>query len=77
MLYLKFKSIGCFSGLGNPRGFENPFLLSFGVLWFRLHNYHAREMVKRMGLTSDADLERYDEIIFNEARKFTVAIHQV
>ena len=26
------------SGFGNPRGNENPFLMSLGILWFRYHN---------------------------------------
>ncbi|KAF4525818.1 hypothetical protein B566_EDAN013267, partial [Ephemera danica] len=33
--------------LGNPRGNENPFLLTFGVMWFRWHNVIARELRKQ------------------------------
>lgn len=65
------------SGLGNPRGFENPFLLSFGVLWFRLHNYYANETATSKGWTSDEDLFKFDERIFNQARKMVVGIYQV
>ena len=64
-------------GLGNPRAFENPFLLSFGVLWFRWHNYQANQIAADHGWTSDEDLVRFDETIFNQARKFVVASYQV
>lgn len=62
-------------GLGNPRGFENPFLLTIGVLWFRLHNWEAKNIRERMGYS--VDNEEHDEEIFNEARKFVTAVHQV
>ena len=29
------------SELGNPRGNENPYLLTFGILWFRVHNFRV------------------------------------
>ncbi|XP_062620936.1 dual oxidase 2-like [Saccostrea cucullata] len=61
--------------LGNPRAMENPFLLSFGVLWFRWHNYLAEEYI-RMKNIQESDLEKYDEQIFNYARKWVVASHQ-
>lgn len=55
---------------------ENPFLLSFGVLWFRWHNYWAEEYIKMKNI-QESDLEKYDEQIFNYARKWVVASHQV
>ncbi|XP_078316138.1 dual oxidase 2-like [Crassostrea virginica] len=60
---------------GNPRAMENPFLLSFGVLWFRWHNYLAEEYIKMKNIPED-ELEKYDEQIFNHARKWVVASHQ-
>jgi len=33
-----------FLGFGNPRGNENPFLMSIGIVWFRYHNYMARKI---------------------------------
>ena len=58
------------TGLGNPRGNENPFLLAFGVLWFRWHNYVADEIAKaHPGLN--------DEQVFNLAKKKVIATHQV
>lgn len=65
-----------YSGFGNPRAMENPFLLSFGVLWFRWHNYWAEEYIKMKNI-QESDLEKYDEQIFNYARKWVVASHQV
>lgn len=56
--------------LGNSRGNENPFLLTFGVLWFRFHNFLA-EKLKREHPTWG------DERLFNEARKWLIAVHQV
>ena len=56
--------------LGNPRGNENPFLLTFGILWFRYHNYKARQL--KVGHPDWSD-----EKLFNEARKWTIAIYQV
>lgn len=64
------------TGFGNPRAMENPFLLSFGVLWFRWHNYLAEEYIKMKNIPED-ELEKYDEQIFNHARKWVVASHQV
>ena len=58
-----------FTGLGNPRGFENPFLLAFGVLFFRWHNYLA------MNIQADHATWN-DEAVFNEARKHVIAHHQ-
>ncbi|XP_066271340.1 dual oxidase 2-like isoform X5 [Branchiostoma lanceolatum] len=58
-----------FFKLGNPRGNENAFLLTFGVLWFRWHNYLA-DMIA----TKQPDWS--DERVFNEARKWVIATHQ-
>lgn len=57
-----------FFKLGNPRGNENPFLLTFGVLWFRWHNYWADKF--------KANTEWNDERIYNEARKWVIATYQ-
>ena len=66
-----FTSFNCnCSGIGNPRGNENPFLLAFGVLWFRWHNHLCK-------ILSDANKDWDDERIFNEARKLVIAQHQV
>lgn len=63
------KSAKRFNGLGNPRGNENPFMLSFGVLWFREHNRHARRLAA-------AHPDWSDEKIFNRARQWIIAEHQ-
>ncbi|XP_070541735.1 dual oxidase 2-like isoform X2 [Ptychodera flava] len=65
----KLKEVERFFRLGNPRGNENPFLLTFGILWFRWHNYMATEIKKKHPTWSD-------EKIFNEARKWVIASHQ-
>jgi dual oxidase len=58
-----------FFKLGNPRGNENPFLLTFGILWFRWHNLLA-ERIRHFqpGWSS--------EKVFNEARKWVIATQQ-
>ena len=56
--------------LGNPRGNENPFLLTFGILWFRYHNVIAQRIADHTNITDD-------EKLFNEARKWVIATHQV
>ena len=58
------------TGLGNPRGNENPFLLTFGVLWFRYHNYLADEIAA-------ANPGLNDEQVFNLAKKKLIAVYQV
>ena len=58
-----------FTELGNPRGNENPFLLTFGVLWFRWHNHLARYLRKR-------NPEWSREKVYNEARKWVIATQQ-
>lgn len=83
-----------FLGIGNPRGNENPFLLTFGIFWYRYHNALANRIQKllwaaykddgvtKKGIESttldEAEFNKhYDEIIFNEARKWVIATHQV
>lgn len=57
-------------GLGNPRGNENPFLLTFGIIWFRWHNKVAENLSAEHPTWTD-------ETLFLEARKRVVAQHQV
>ncbi|XP_057662401.1 dual oxidase 2-like [Diorhabda carinulata] len=58
-----------FFKLGNPRGNENAFLLTFGVMWFRWHNYLAKRIrFHHPNWSSDK--------IFNEARKWVIATQQ-
>ena len=59
-----------FAELGNPRGNENPFLLTFGILWFRYHNYKARQI-------KAVNPDWSDEKLFNEARRWTIGVYQV
>ncbi|CAH1797386.1 unnamed protein product [Owenia fusiformis] len=63
------KPIKRFFKLGNPRGNENAFLLTFGILWFRYHNYLTHQL-------DAVHPDWSDERIYNEARKWTVAAHQ-
>ena len=87
------------SGLGNPRGNENPFLLTFGIFWYRYHNHIADRISDLLWKayqddtvkqtfnleakdgdernTKDGFLKYYDEVIFNQARKWVIATHQV
>ena len=63
--------------LGNPRGDENPFLLTMGILWFRVHQFWARTLAQRFsGSEYDGTVYREDEWLFNRARQFTIATHQ-
>ena len=71
------------TGIGNPRGNENPFLLSMGIFWFRVHQYWAIRLrdYYRTDPSVDPTIRRLaeedDEFIFNRARQFTIATHQV
>ncbi|XP_045615867.2 dual oxidase 2 [Procambarus clarkii] len=58
-----------FFKLGNPRGNENPFLLTFGIFWFRWHNVIARFLRRN-------HIDWSDERVFNEARKWVIATYQ-
>jgi dual oxidase len=67
--------------IGNPRGNENPFLLTMGILWFRVHNWWARRLrafydVNHVRLSLHAEEWENDEWLFNRARQFTIATHQ-
>ncbi|KAL3865900.1 hypothetical protein ACJMK2_043248 [Sinanodonta woodiana] len=68
----QLKPVRRFYRLGNPRGHENPFLLAFGVLWFRWHNYQARRIL----LQNNWDPVKDDEKIFNRARAIVIAQYQ-
>ena len=63
-----------FLAIGNPRGHENSFLLAFGILWFRWHNYEASRVMRE---NPTLDPVRDDEKIFNLARKRVIALYQV
>jgi dual oxidase len=65
----KLKPVKRFYKIGNPRGNENPFLLTFGILWFRYHNYQARRVQAEHP-------DWRDERVFNEARKWVIAVQQ-
>nr|XP_022914641.1 dual oxidase-like [Onthophagus taurus] len=58
-----------FFKLGNPRGNENTFLLTFGVLWFRWHNFLAQN-IRNLQPNWSSDK------VFNEARKWVIATQQ-
>ena len=62
------------TGLGNPRGDENPFLLTMGILWFRVHQFWARTLAERF--RGSGSPYEDDEWLFNRARQFTIATHQ-
>ena len=63
--------------LGNPRGDENPFLLTMGILWFRVHNYWADVLRRRFeGADYHDTVYQEDEWLFNRARQLTIATHQ-
>lgn len=62
-------NVSRFFKLGNPRGNENTFLLTFGILWFRWHNVLAKTIRNQ-----HADLP--SEKVFNEARKWVIATQQ-
>ncbi|XP_062578537.1 dual oxidase 2-like isoform X2 [Saccostrea cucullata] len=63
------KPVKRFFRLGNIRGFENPFLLTFGVLWFRWHNAIAKQL-------GDIHTHWNDEELFEAARRHVIAHHQ-
>ena len=67
-------------GIGNPRGNENPFLLAMGIFWYRVHQYWAYRLHEYYMNQTDpelAELAEEDEYIYNRARQFTIATHQV
>ncbi len=74
-------------GIGNPRGNENPFLLTMGIFWFRVHNWWAKQIRENATLArQEARNGEYDdtlppevfedEWIYNRARQYTIATHQ-
>ena len=70
-----------YPGIGNRLGNENSFLLTIGILWFRVHNYWAQQLRKFAERLSDTEREDYpeyfeDEWLYNRARQLTIATHQ-
>ncbi|XP_048733941.2 dual oxidase 2-like isoform X2 [Ostrea edulis] len=65
------KPVSRFFRLGNPRGFENPFLLTFGVIWFRWHNFIAKKLAEE-----NVAWRGNDERLFEEARRRVIAHYQ-
>jgi len=63
------------AAIGNSLGNENPFLLSMGVLWFRVHQYWARQLYSARARIPH-ELAGDDEWLFNRARQFTIATYQ-
>ena len=63
-----------YAAIGNPRGDENPFLLTMGILWYRVHQWWARQLYNNR----PPGIEEYeeDEWLFNRARQFTIATYQ-
>ncbi|ODN05836.1 Dual oxidase 1, partial [Orchesella cincta] len=61
--------------LGNPRGNENAFLLSFGVVLFRWHN-HIATYLRQTRVNPDGTSKWSGERIFQEARKWVIATYQ-
>lgn len=59
--------------IGNPRGDENPFLLTMGILWYRVHQFWARQL---RAAKRPEELSKEDEWLFNRARQFTIATYQ-
>lgn len=79
MHLILFSSVVFFpTAIGNPRGDENPFLLSMGILWFRVHQYWAQQLRQAYLDNPTAYPEEYeeDEWLFNRARQFTIATYQ-
>ena len=75
VFYLIFIILVLFAitAIGNPRGDENSFLLTFGILWYRVHQYWARRL-RANG--QPPRLSQEDEWLFNRARQFTIATYQ-
>ncbi|XP_071953230.1 dual oxidase 2-like [Antedon mediterranea] len=58
-----------FFKLGNRHGHQNPYLLSFQILWLNWHNHLANTLSRKHP-------EWKDEKIYNEARKWVIACLQ-
>ncbi|OCT89499.1 dual oxidase 2 [Xenopus laevis] len=54
---------------GNAMANESPFLQALGILWFRYHNYKAKEFAQK-------NTEWSDEVLFQHARKWVIAVYQ-
>uniref|UniRef100_F6S5Z8 NAD(P)H oxidase (H2O2-forming) n=1 Tax=Ciona intestinalis TaxID=7719 RepID=F6S5Z8_CIOIN len=54
---------------GNPRGNENPFLMTIEIIWFRWHNHLAEKIAVQ-------NPDWSDQQIFDKARKWTIATYQ-
>ncbi|KAK3606291.1 hypothetical protein CHS0354_037967 [Potamilus streckersoni] len=67
------KPVSRFYTLGNPRGHENPMLLTLGIVWFRWHNHQARSVLREH---PSWDPVADDEKIFLIARKRVIAQYQ-
>ncbi|XP_033750428.1 dual oxidase 2-like isoform X2 [Pecten maximus] len=65
----KLRPVSRFLTIGNPRGNENPMLLTFAILFFRWHNKIAMDL-------ETAHPTWGDEALFEEARKLVIAHHQ-
>ena len=63
-----------YAAIGNPRGDENPFLLTMGILWYRVHQWWARQLYNNA--PDNVDEYEEDEWLFNRARQFTIATYQ-
>eukprot|EP00181_Compsopogon_caeruleus_P004607 CAMPEP_0184686720 /NCGR_PEP_ID=MMETSP0312-20130426/23740_1 /TAXON_ID=31354 /ORGANISM="Compsopogon coeruleus, Strain SAG 36.94" /LENGTH=346 /DNA_ID=CAMNT_0027142135 /DNA_START=327 /DNA_END=1364 /DNA_ORIENTATION=+ len=63
------KPVSRFWMIGNPRGNENPALLSMGIMWFRFHNFHADRIAGKHPDWSD-------ERVYSVARQYVIAVHQ-
>lgn len=59
-----------FAGVGNKRGNESPFLLTFSIVWIRWHNLLADHIASK-------NSDWTDEQVFTEARKWLIATQQV
>ncbi|KAH9503289.1 hypothetical protein Btru_068670 [Bulinus truncatus] len=55
--------------IGNAKGHENPFLLALQVVWFRWHNWVAKEIAARSNQSDDE--------IFELARRKVIATFQI
>lgn len=61
---------GLYLVLGDPRINENPPLLSFGLMFYRWHNYQARQLQAEHPTWND-------EQLFDRARRMVIATLQV
>ena len=58
------------TGMGDTHIYENPGILSLGLIFFRYHNYRATQLkLKNPGMTSNE--------IFERSRRWVIATIQV